>query len=40
MVKSFDEVSINYITQPHSYFTVMAVTPVTADTYVMANVKP
>jgi hypothetical protein len=40
MVKSSDEVSINYITQPHNYFTVVAATPVTADAYVVANVKP
>jgi hypothetical protein len=39
-VESLDEISINYIAQPHHYGTVMAVTPKTADVDVIANVKP
>jgi hypothetical protein len=39
-VESLDEVSINYVTQPQCYGIVMAVTPETADSGVVANVKP
>jgi hypothetical protein len=39
-VEFLDEVSINYVTQPCSYGTVMASTPGIADAYVIANVKP
>jgi hypothetical protein len=35
-----DEVSINYVAQPHHYGTVMVATPKTADVDVVANVKP
>jgi hypothetical protein len=39
-VESLNEASINYVAQPHRYGTVMAATPETADSDVMANVKP
>jgi hypothetical protein len=39
-VESSDIVSINYLTQPHRYCTVIATTLVSADTDVVANVKP
>jgi hypothetical protein len=39
-VESSDEVSINCITQPCSYCTVIAATPGTTDAYVVANVEP
>jgi hypothetical protein len=38
-VESLDEVSINYVTQPSSEGTVMAATPETTNSYVVANVK-
>jgi hypothetical protein len=38
-VGSLDEVSINYVAQPHRKGTVMAATPEIADSDVMANVK-
>jgi hypothetical protein len=39
-VERLDEVSINYIAQPHHCGTMMAVTPKTADVDVMTNVIP
>jgi hypothetical protein len=39
-VESLDEVSINYVTQPRHLGIVMAVTPETADSDVVTNVKP
>jgi hypothetical protein len=39
-VESLDDVSINYVTQPCSQGTVMAVTPGTVNADVGANVKP
>jgi hypothetical protein len=39
-VESLDEFSINYVTQPCHKGTAMAATPETADSDVMANVKP
>jgi hypothetical protein len=39
-VESLDEVSINYVAQPHHYGIVMATTTKTADVDVMTNVKP
>jgi hypothetical protein len=38
-VESLDEVSINYVAQPHRYGTVMVATSETANSDVMANVK-
>jgi hypothetical protein len=37
--ESSDEVSINYVTQPHCEGTMMAVTPGTVEADVVANVK-
>jgi hypothetical protein len=39
-VESLNEVSINYVTQPHHSGTVMVATSETTDSDVMANVKP
>jgi hypothetical protein len=39
-VESLDDVSINYVTQPRSQGTVMAVTSGTINADVRANVKP
>jgi hypothetical protein len=39
-VESLDEVNFNYVTQPRRYGTMMATTPETADSDVVAKVKP
>jgi hypothetical protein len=40
VLQSLDDVSINYVTQPRSQGTVMAVTPGTVNADVGAKVKP
>jgi hypothetical protein len=39
-MESLDEVKINYVAQPLRLGTVLTVTPATADSDVVANVKP